>query len=377
MQYRKFGKTGADVSILGFGCMRLPVLDNDESKIDYENGTKILRYAIDNGVNYVDTAYPYHGGMSEKFIGHALSDGYREKVYLATKLPSWLITCREDMDNYLDVQLKNLRTDHIDFYLVHSLNTGFWENLKKHGIFDFLDAAKADGRIKFAGFSFHDQLPLYKEIVDAYDWDFSQIQYNFMDENYQAGYEGLKYGKQKGLAMVVMEPLRGGRLASCIPAEVKSIWESAEKQRTPVEWALKFVWDKPEVSLLLSGMNTMEQIKENILSASDALPETLTNEETVMIEKVRDIYLGRTKVNCTSCKYCMPCPAGVNIPGCFSVINTASMYDDVKSAKLSYGFMTAQGGKASSCIECGACEGVCPQQLPIRSLLKEAVTAFE
>jgi uncharacterized protein len=255
MLYRKMNKAAPGLSILGFGCMRLPV--NENGQIDEEQATGMLRYAIDHGVNYVDTAYPYHNGESEPFVGRALEGGYREKVHLATKLPSWLITSREDMDRYLDEQLVRLKTDHVDFYLVHGLNRPFWENLSGLGVTDFLDGAIADGRILHAGFSFHDNTSLFKEIVDAYDWTFVQIQYNFMDDHYQAGTVGLEYAAKKGLGIVVMEPIRGGLLARDL-AGIQEIWQKAKVWRSPAEWALRWVWNHPEVTVVLSGMSTPE-----------------------------------------------------------------------------------------------------------------------
>ena len=377
MLYRKFGKTNEMVSILGYGCMRLPLMPgNDPSKIDEEEGIKLLHYAIDQGVNYIDTAYPYHGtgmgggGQSEPFVGKALKNGYREKVKLATKLPSWLIKSREDMDKYLNEQLERLDTDHIDFYLVHSLNAHTWKVLKENGISEFLEQALKDGRIKYAGFSFHDKLELFKEIVDYYDWSFCMMQYNYLDEEYQAGTEGLKYAAAKGMGVAVMEPLRGGKLATHIPEDVKMVFDEAETKRTPAEWALRWVWNHPEVSLLLSGMNSMEQIDSNLKTASEAVSDTLTSKELAIMDKAKSTFKARIKVNCTACGYCMPCPSGVNIPTNFSIINNYHMFGENNYTKLE------EKQKASNCIKCGICETHCPQGISIREELEDIVTTF-
>ncbi len=269
MLYRKMPKNGDELSVLGFGCMRLPV--KEDGTIDESRAMSQVRYTIDHGVNYIDTAWPYHMGESEPFVGRTLADGYREKVKLATKLPSWLIASREDMDRYLNAQLERLRTDHIDYYLVHGLAGEVWDKLEALGVTDFLDKAKADGRIINAGFSFHGSIEDFKRIVDAYPWTFCQIQYNFMDENHQAGTEGLKYAASKDLGVIVMEPLLGGNLASPIPSEVEEIWNEAAVKRTPVEWALRWVWNHSEVTVVLSGMNEESQVEENLKIADEAI----------------------------------------------------------------------------------------------------------
>ncbi|MEI7942257.1 MAG: aldo/keto reductase [Candidatus Riflemargulisbacteria bacterium] len=379
MLYRKFGKTNEMVSILGFGCMRLPLLPGGTAaNIDEELSTKLIRYAIDQGVNYIDTAYPYHGtgmgsaGQSEPFVGKALRDGYREKVKLATKLPSWLITCRSDMDKYLNEQLDRLETDHIDFYLVHSLNAHLWKNVKDNGVTEFLDQAISDGRIKYAGFSYHEKHEHFNEIVDAYDWSFCQIQYNYMDEKYQAGKKGLIYSAQKGLGITIMEPLRGGKLAANLPSTVQHIFNNAPIKRTPAEWALRWVWNHPEVSVLLSGMNSMEQVVENIKVAQTATVNSLTIEEKDIIEQAKNMFERKLKVNCTACGYCMPCPVGVNIPGCFSLYNNYHMFGKEEF----YGMLPAKQ-RASNCAECGRCETHCPQTIQIRQELKNVKAIFE
>ena len=378
MLYRKMLKAAPELSILGFGCMRLPV--KEDGKIDEDHATKMLRYAIDHGVNYVDTAYPYHNGESEPFVSRALSGGYREKVYLATKLPSWLITSRGDMDKYLNEQLVRLNTDHIDFYLVHGLNTGFWENLTGLGITDFLSDAIADGRIRHAGFSFHDSVTLFKKIVDAYDWTFAQIQYNFMDQHYQAGTEGLRYAAKKGLGVVVMEPIRGGLLGRDI-AGVREIWGEAKTPRSPAEWALRWVWNHPEVTVVLSGMLAMEQVEQNVALADMGHVGSLTKAELSLYAKVRKELETRVMIPCTNCGYCMPCPNGVNIPICFEEFNKGNIYEAKEQAMQHYmmlcgGFFDNQPHFATLCKECGECEEKCPQGLPIQKHLKKVAEYF-
>ncbi len=371
MIYRKFGNTGCEISILGFGCMRFPIIDNREGEIDEKEAIKMMRYGIDQGVNYIDTAYPYHKGNSEVVVGKALKDGYREKVYLATKLPMWLVKRQNDFDKYLDEQLKKIDTTYIDFYLLHTLNRDLWERVKDLGLLKRLDRALKDGRIKYAGFSFHDELDLFKEIVDAYDWDFCQIQYNYMDENFQAGTEGLQYAAAKGLGVIVMEPLRGGRLTQKIPEAIQAIWNEAEVKRSPAEWALRWVWNHPEVNLLLSGMSDMKQTIENVKIASEAYPQSLTGEELNLINRVKETYLKLMKVNCTDCKYCLPCPQKVNIPKNFKLYNDLFMFEESTQSFTAYNRFMPKVQRASNCNECGKCETLCPQHIPIREMLKE------
>jgi len=377
MLYRRMNNVVSDLSILGFGCMRLPVTKGGD--IDEKQASEMLRYAIDHGVNYVDTAYPYHKGESEPFLGRALQGGYREKVFLATKLPSWLIKSRADMDHYLDEQLKRLQTDHIDFYLVHGLMKPFWENLQSLGITDFLDDAIADGRIKYAGFSFHDELALFKEIVDAYHWTFCQIQYNFTDEQNQAGTEGLRYAADRGLGIVVMEPLRGGMLTKEIPA-INKIWEKAVVRRSLSEWALRWVWNHPEVTVVLSGMSSFEQVEKNVAYAENGFANSLSREELSLFGEAETEYKRRIKVPCTGCRYCMPCPSNVSIPECFEMYNQGCMFDAPEVAGVNYGFLggmfSGSPGFASQCQECQECEKKCPQGIPIREELKKVAAYF-
>ena len=328
MQYRSFGKLDWRPSALGFGAMRLPTIDDDPAKIDEAEATRMLRHAIDHGVNYVDTAYPYHRENSERLVGRALQDGYREQVKLATKMPCWKIEEAGDFDRYLDEQLEKLQTDHIDFYLLHGLNEKRWADMSELDVLGWAEGAIASGRIRHLGFSFHDKLETFKAIVDASDlWTFCQIQYNFMDIEYQAGTEGLEYAAERGLAVVVMEPLRGGRLTKSVPPSVQAIWGDAPVQRTPAEHALQWVWNHPEVSVVLSGMSTFEQVEENVDSAGRSGPGTLSKEELALYDRVREAYEALCPVPCTDCKYCLPCPSGVNIPRVFDIYNDGVIYD--------------------------------------------------
>ena len=381
MLYRDLGRTGERVSILGFGCMRLPVLDGRRDCIDVPLATEMLHYAIDHGVNYVDTAFPYHGssfenpGESEGFVGGALAGGYREKVLLATKLPPWAVESRADMDRILAGQLERLQTDHIDCYLMHGIGATSWPKLVDLGALEFMDAAKADGRIRYAGFSYHDDPPAFAPIVDAYDWDFCQIQYNYMDVDYQAGRAGLEYAAERGLGVVVMEPLKGGRLAGRTPAEVQALWDSAPVMRSPVQWALRFVWDDPRVSLLLSGMSTMEHVVENVEIAGRAVAGSLSSAEHALIEQVREAYQARIAVDCTECRYCLPCPEGITIPLILSCVNNAALFDDLAAEMAAYKFELGAGhtAPASACTECGQCEEACPQHIKVPQELAKAV----
>lgn len=378
--YRDFGKTNEKVSVLGFGCMRLPVIGDDPTNIDEENAINMIRHAIDHGVNFIDTAYPYHGssmdhgGESEPLVAKALKDGYREKVKIATKLPSWTIEKREDMDKYLNEQLKRLETDCIDFYMVHGINKSYWENLKELGFEEFLDEAITDGRIRHAGFSFHHRIELFKEVVDYYDWSFCLIQYNYMDEDYQAGKEGLEYAFKKGLGVAVMEPLRGGQLATNIPQEVQEAFNGSDVKRSPAEWALRWVWNHPEVSVVLSGMNAMDQLLENLKIAEEAQPNSLRDAELNITNQAKSIFEKKLKIKCTGCGYCLPCPSGVDIPENFAKYNDYHLFGspETKGAyQFHYDAFIMEDKRASSCIECGECEEHCPQNIPIIQKLKK------
>ncbi|HUT86683.1 MAG TPA: aldo/keto reductase [Candidatus Heimdallarchaeota archaeon] len=372
MQYRTFEKLDWKPSALGFGAMRLPVIDNDPARIDEPQAIQMIRYAVDHGVNYIDTAYPYHGGHSEPFLALVLQNGYRKKVKLATKLPSWLIESPGDFDRYFTEQLERLQTDHIDFYLLHGLNKDYWTNLRQMGVLEWVESKMAKGHISHLGFSFHDSFDVFKEIVDAYDnWTFCQIQYNYMDVDYQAGKRGLKYAAEKGLGVVIMEPLRGGQLTKNPPPPVARLWATAPRKRTPADWGLQWVWNQPEVSVVLSGMSAMQHVAENIASADRAGVGTLSKDELALIDRVRDAYRKLTPIPCTSCRYCMPCPNGVNIPRILEIYNDATMYNDNRAARIAYQWVEEQQ-RADLCIECRQCEDLCPQDLPIAEWLKKA-----
>lgn len=381
MLYRKIPRNGDELSILGFGCMRLPA--KADGSIDEDRATKQVRDAIDRGVNYVDTAWPYHMGQSEPFVGRALAGGYREKVRLATKLPSWLIETREDMDTYLNAQLEKLQTDHIDYYLVHALVGDLWDKVEKLGVAGFLDSAKADGRITNAGFSFHGAGEDFNRIVDAYPWDFCQIQYNFLDEQNQAGTAGLEYAAKKGLGVIIMEPLRGGNLTRTVPPAVKKIWDEAPTTRTAAEWALRWIWNHPGVTVVLSGMNEETHIRENLRVADEAFPDSLTDAELRLVKRVEKKYRELMKVGCTGCQYCMPCPSGVNIPLCFEHYNNLYLGDNPEGEKFLYA--ARLGGAvglgepefASLCIQCGQCMEKCPQHIDIPGILESVVKELE
>jgi hypothetical protein len=379
MLYRKVPKTGDQLSILGFGYMRLPTKKG--GGIDEERAIRQLRYAIDNGINYIDTAPAYHFGKSEKVLARALADGYREKVRIATKLPPWSVHSRQDMDRILDAQLATLHTNQIDYYLLHNLSKGTWEKMKTLGVCEFLTTAKKDGRIKNAGFSFHGDTASLKEIVDAYNWEFCQIQYNYLDENNQAGTEGLVYAAEKQLAVMIMEPIRGGNLAGHVPDEIKKIWDESPVRRSPAEWALRWVWNHPEVTVVLSGMNDEIHIDENLRVANEALPNSISSSELTIVERVRDTYQRLMKVSCTGCGYCMPCPAGVDIPGCFSLYNAHHLFPHDRSAKFHYlgrhGGLLSGVSYAGLCKNCGKCEKICPQHLPIPVRLRAVSKEME
>ena len=376
MLYRQMGKTGDKVSILGYGCMRFPRKDR---KVDEERAERQVISAIEQGVNYFDTAYIYPN--SETVLGKILAKGYRSKVMIATKLPPIMVHSMKDMEAVLDTQLKRLQTDHIDYYLMHSLNSSEgWQRIKQLGIEEFLMKARAAGKINRIGFSYHGERNQFKKIVDDYPWDFCQLQYNYVDEHNQAGKEGLEYAASRGLGVSVMEPLRGGLLARKMPPPIENIFKEADDKRTPAEWALRWIWNHPGVSVVLSGMNEEFQIEENIRIASDAYPQSLTANELACINSAKKLISEKLKVECTGCAYCMPCHAGVNIPMCFNYYNDKHVFGESTVGKYMGMLGGMDGGKtsyASLCKDCGKCEKHCPQHIPIRKALKEVSREME
>lgn len=387
MQYREFGSTGLKMSALGLGCMRLPTVKFIPQKVDTKKAIKLIRSAIDMGVNYIDTAYLYHFGGSEKVLGIALQDGYREKVHLVTKLFMPMVRKEEDFDRFLNLQLERLKTDHVDTYLFHMLNKEYFEKLKKLKLIDKMLQAKSEGKIKYIGFSFHDTLPVFKEIVDFYDWDMVQIQYNYMDTAIQATTEGMKYAASKNMAVVIMEPVKGGQLANP-PQEAKAVMAKSKVTRTAVDWALQYLWDLPEVSVVLSGMGSMKMLEENCNSADNSGINTLSIDDHATIDELVKIYRKNIIVPCTACQYCMNCPYGVNIPQNFALLNNVSMEKSLLMKwllKRSYRKLAKKPGKlnhdktngyATLCTQCGACVPKCPQGINIPEELKKVDAAL-
>ncbi|MCY3019043.1 MAG: aldo/keto reductase [Planctomycetota bacterium] len=372
MRYRRFGRLDYQASVLGFGTMRLPVIGGDASKVDEEPALALIRYAIDHGINYVDSAHGYHGGNSEVVTGKALAGGYRSRVKIATKMPCWSVESAGDFDRLLDEQLGRLQTDTIDFYLLHCLNNKFWDKLRGLGVLPWAEKMIAKGRIGGLGFSCHEEFADFRRYLDEYGgWTMCQIQYNYLDQNNQAGTRGLEYAASKGLPVTVMEPLRGGRLAAEPPPSVRAVWDSAPVRRTPADWALQWVWNHPQVTVALSGMNTMQQLQENLASADRAAAESLSPAELALYDRVVAAYREASPVPCTACGYCVPCPNGVNIPRVFEIYNESAFYADMGVPRYTYARL-AEAERANKCAKCGTCEERCPQKIHTMDALAQA-----
>lgn len=370
MEYTQFGNLGFKTSRFGLGCMRLPLKAQPDgttnpSQIDEEKAIELIRYAIDNGVTYVDTAHGYHGGNSKVVLGKALRDGYREKVTVASKIPEGEIKSYSDFERVLNIHLEALQTDHLDFCLLHGLNKRSWKKFKELGALDFLDECVAKGKIRFPSFSFHDDLETFKEIIDSYHWSMCQIQLNILDVNIQAGIEGLKYAASKGIPVVIMEPLKGGKLANNIPKDILAKWDESPIKRSPQSWAFHWLTNLPQVTTILSGSSTLEQLKDSLEIFKTTGINIMSPEELKLVDEVRDMYNSKIKIGCTGCNYCMPCPRGVSIPNIFRMYNDAFMYDTFENSKKAYSNLVSKGNDAGQCAACGKCERICPQAISI------------
>jgi predicted aldo/keto reductase-like oxidoreductase len=378
MKYRAFGKDGWNASILGLGAMRLPTTDGNRMgpNIVEDEAIEFIQRALDGGVNYIDTAYVYHGGRSEVVVGRALRGAYRGKAKIATKSPVQRIKTAEEFDRILHEQLTRLNTDHIDFYLFHGLDAGKWKTVLDLDLLRRAEAARAAGKIGHIGFSFHADFPVFQEILDGYDgWDFCQIQYNYMDSEFQAGKRGLQLAASKRIPVVAMEPVRGGRLAAP-PAEVAAVLDAHPSHRTPVEWALHWAWNQPEVNVVLSGMSTLEQVEQNLAAVDHPEYSTFGPADHATIQNAVKLFHRRAAVPCTTCGYCVPCPSGVNIPRNFSLYNDGIIYNSPGNARFTYFHFLQEGARASACVACGDCEPKCPQQIPIAAFMEKIQAAF-
>ena len=371
MKKRIMGKLGISSSAFGLGCMRFNGPASGDSIIDEQKAISLIRRAVDGGVTYLDTAYVYLDKTSEIVLGKALLDGYRDRVTIATKMPAEAVHNRAEMEALLDSELKKLQTDHIDFYLMHGINKEKWEYFKSIGAPEFFDDMKKAGKIRYKCFSFHGPYDQFEYILNDWDWDMVQIQYNFMDINNQAGTKGLELAGSKGIPVVIMEGLLGGRLAKA-PQNVQALYDAFPVKRSAVEWAFRWLCNHPAVSVVLSGCNEPEQIDENLRIFDTVEPGIMTPEELKLMDDVRAAYISRTKIGCTGCRYCMPCPNGVNIPGLFSAWNNVSLYDTDPKSSWELGFILKNGSGADKCVGCGDCEAACPQHLNIIESLQSA-----
>lgn len=389
MNKRRVKRNGDEIFPLGLGAMRLPTKNNS---IDRDLAKEYILYAIDNGINYIDTAYAYHGGESESFLGDILSlsdeNGvkYRDKVKLSTKLPSWMVRSREDMDAFLNEQLRKLKTGCIDYYYIHSVDLSTILRLKKLGLYEFLEKSRNEGKIKNIGFSYHGAPNEFNELIDDYDWDMVLVQYNYMDMNAQAGIRGIQYAYEKDIAVFVMEPLKGGILAGELPKEVDDLFAGVDSNRSSVDWALSWVLNQKEITCVLSGMGSLEQIKENMAIAERVEIDSLSDEDLSVLEKAQEIFNSMLKINCAGCGYCLPCPRGVNIPDCFNIYNEKYLFNKkgigpISNAMMNYymvvGGITNKQASAGLCNHCGRCKRLCPQSLDIPSELDTVKSEFE
>jgi hypothetical protein len=371
MRYTELGDGGPEVSVLGLGAMRLPHDDGDPSAIRRREAGEMVEEALELGVTYIDTAYPYHRGASETFLGEVL-EGRREEVCLASKMPSWKVEEAGDFDRFLGEQLQRLRTDHLDVYLLHALKRSWWEKLFGLGVIGWAEEKISQGVIGGLGFSFHDSLDVFREILGAWDgWSQVLLMYNYMDRDYQAGITGIREAHSKGAGVAVMEPLRGGLLAGELPEDVAAELERADPGGDRVDLALQWLWSQPEVSVVLSGMSSLDQVRRNAASASRSRPGLLSPKAMAAVERAGDLLRKRAVTGCTGCRYCMPCPHGVAIPEVLEALDVAAMFEDPKAAGRQYAML---GGErdAGACVACGVCEEACPQSIPVMEMLRRA-----
>ena len=374
MQYRTFKETDEKITLFGLGTMRMPLQSDGE--LDENAAIQMIRRTIDKGVNYVDTAYMYHNFKAEKAVGKALQGGYREKVFLADKMPVWLVKTEDAMKELFYEQLENCQTDYFDFYLLHNVTKAIWKRSEKFNCLKFLQEMKDEGKIKHLGFSFHDDYDFFVEIVNSYNWDFCQIQLNFMDMNYQAGLSGLNYAASKKLPVIIMEPVKGGKLVDNLPPSIENYWKLAPTQRKPIDWALRWVANFDSVLTILCGVHSEDQMIENIEILNSSLPNSLTTEELSIVNKVSEEYNRLIKYSCTACNYCLPCPQKINIPTAIQLRNDVELYKNLPKTTADYKLWLGEGSRGADCTFCGKCLIKCPQQLPIPKIMKECSEVF-
>lgn len=374
MKYRKMPGSPERLSALGLGLMRLPTAK--DGKIDEPRVLEMLQYAVDNGVNYFDTAWVYHRGESEQVLGKFVAQNDRSKFYIATKLPCWMVKQESDAADYLEKQLEKLQTDYVDYYLLHSLHDKAWKEMRRLKVPAWLEKARSDGKIRHIGFSFHDKYPVFKKIVNGFDWEFCQFMFNYLDTHYQAGLNGYRLAVEKGLGVIAMEPLRGGKLVQSIPLDIESVWKKSSHAWTPVQRALNWVWDHPGCTVALSGMSSLEQLQENVRLANSAKAGLLDEKELKIYNRARLEYLRRIPVPCSECGYCLPCPNKVAIPEVFGHYNEAVMFNQKRRHKQEYLAWIPEDSRADKCVNCGACVPKCTQQINIPERMKDVAKYF-